>query len=64
MLEEQIEADVVSYGSILHACGAQGQWERALVLFQELRPSAAGVSLLVTAMPRRCQRLFRPFKGL
>jgi pentatricopeptide repeat protein len=32
-----IRPDIISYGSITHACGASGQWERALFFFQDLR---------------------------
>ena len=37
MCTERIQPDIISYGSITHACGASGQWERALGIFQELR---------------------------
>lgn len=37
MCTERIQPDIISYGSITHACGASGQWERALGYFQELR---------------------------
>ena len=37
MCTERIQPDIISFGSITHACGASGQWERALGYFQELR---------------------------
>eukprot|EP00959_Pyramimonas_sp_CCMP1952_P301679 6312318-Pyramimonas_sp.AAC.1 len=36
MREAELEADVVSYGAAVSACGSGGQWQQVFALFSEM----------------------------